>query len=528
MEKFKTLFPALIAFVLLLPAVAKGQVTQDWVDEKVREAMDKFGVVGAAVAVVKDGEVVISTGYGVTSINTMRPVDEFTEFAIASNSKAFTTAALSILVDQGKVKWQDKVVDYIPEFRMYDPYVTANFTVEDLLTHRSGLGLGAGDLMFFPPGSDFTLQDVFSSFQHLKPATPFRTRYDYDNLLYFVAGEVIKRASGQPWDEFVQQKILAPLEMDHSHPTLKRITQHENVAIPHSMETGELRALPQYDGDQNFNGAAGGIFSCVNDLSKWMLLHLNQGKFGDNLGKQLYSGQRQTEMWTIKTPMNLNRDPRLAKYRTHFQGYGLGWSLQDVDGNLLARHTGGLPGMLSSTMLIPDQKLGIIVLTNTSEAGGFLMEAISRSILDRYLGMDEFDWTASIAVDAKRWRETGDQTAHKVWEQVEAARQTKVDPSAYLGEYVDPWFGTIRVVLEGDRLWFRADRSPKLNGPMQYYQANTFAIRWEYQDMNADAFAIFALDENGKAQSIKMKGISPNIDFSFDFQDLDLRRKPNQ
>lgn len=518
---------ALITTTGLFPVLARGQVTEEWVDKQVTTAMEEFGVVGVAVAVVKDGDIIICKGYGVTSLDTMRPVDRDTQFAIASNSKAFTAASLAILVDQGKLKWQDKVIDFIPEFRMYDPYVTANFTIEDLLTHRSGLGLGAGDLMFFPPGGDYTLKDVLSGFQHFEPSTPFRTRFDYDNLLYFVAGEVVERASGQSWDTFVQEHIFEPLEMEHSHPGLTWITDDENLAVPHSDERGSLRSLPHYDGDQNFNGAAGGILSSVDDMCKWAQVHLDEGRYGPERRKRLFKESRQNEMWSIKTPMTANRNPRLKKYRTHFQGYGLGWFLQDVDGNLMASHTGGLPGMLSSVMLVADQELGIIVLTNTSMGGGFLMDAVSRSILDRYLGMEPFDWTESIAADAKRWKQAGDQAAKKVWQTVESVDQSSVDPNPYVGEYEDPWFGKVRISLEDDQLWFRSARSPKLNGPMRYYQSNTFAIRWEYQDMNADALAIFSLDENGKAQAIRMKGISPTIDFSFDFQDLNLQRQSN-
>ena len=203
-------FQIISAVCLLLLGGSKigAQITSAQIDKLVEESMSKMNVAGAAVAVVKDGKVIHSKGYGVKSIKTKEKVDASTCFAIASNSKAFTTTALAILVEEGKLNWTDKVIDHIPEFRMYDPYVTANFNIQDLLTHRSGLGLGVGDLMFFPDGSDFTIDHLLGVFQHFKPVSAFRTKYDYDNLLYVVAGEVVKRASGMSWEQFVQENYV--------------------------------------------------------------------------------------------------------------------------------------------------------------------------------------------------------------------------------------------------------------------------------------------------------------------------------
>ena len=213
MKKFTTL----LVSIFFLGNLAYSQaLTSKQIDSLVNKTMEVMPLAGIAVAVVKDGKVIHSKGYGVTSIKTKEKVDENTLFAIASNSKSFTTAALAILVDEGKLSWQDKVVDYIPEFKMYDPYVTANFNIQDLLTHRSGMGLGAGDLMFFPDGSNFTIKDILKSFQYQKPVSAFRTKFDYDNLLYLVAGEVIARVSGMSWAEFVEKKIMKPLGMSRS------------------------------------------------------------------------------------------------------------------------------------------------------------------------------------------------------------------------------------------------------------------------------------------------------------------------
>jgi hypothetical protein len=256
-------------------------------------------------------------------------------------------------------------------------------------------------------------------------------------------------------------------------------------------------------------------------MSKWMITQINKGKYGTNLDKQLFSEARQREMWTVHTVTGVNPAPR---YNQHFGGYGLGWGLADIKGNLRVSHTGGLPGMLTSVTIIPDLKLGVVILTNTENSGGWAFRALNQTIIDSYLGLDHFDWIEKYSKDYQSDKSSGDSVTTKVWQTVAAAKNTKINAADYTGIYEDKWFGKIEVFLKGSQLWFKALRSPKLNGPMQFYKANSFAIKWEYQDMNCDAFAMCSLDEDGKAQSIKMKGISPNIDFSFDFQDLNLQR----
>jgi len=280
--------------------------------------------------------------------------------------------------------------------------------------------------------------------------------------------------------------------------------------------------LPNYK--DMVNGAAGGILSNVNDISNWMLVHLNKGKYGKDLEKQLFTQASQREMWKIHTVLDANPNPR---YNSHFAGYGLGWGLADIKGNLSVSHTGGLPGMLSKTIMIPDLNLGVVVLTNTESGGGGLFSAVTQTIVDSYLGLDDNSWIDKYSSRMQTSDKTADSITTSVWKTVAAASKTPVKTENYTGVYEDKWFGKVEVFMKGNQLWIKSYRSPKLNGSMSFYKANSFAVKWEYQDMNADAFAIFSLDEEGKAQSIKMKGISPDIDFSFDFQDLDLQRIKN-
>jgi len=512
----------LLAFLLFISQTLPGQVIDSkQIDSLVNKAFELNPSVGIAIAVVKDGKIIHSKGYGIKSIETNEKVDENTLFAIASNSKAFTSTALAILVDEGKLSWQDKVVDHIPEFKMYDDYVTANFSIEDLLTHRSGLGLGAGDLMFFPDGSDFTIYDVANSFQFQKPSSAFRTKYDYDNLLYIVAGEVVNRVSGLNWADFVQTKIFNQLGMNNSVPVNARLVKNANLALPHSSYGDEIKQINIYEGGELL-GAAGGIYSSVSDLSKWMLLHLNGGNYGVDLSDTLFTENRQKEMWSPHTNIRFSIIPD-SRTNTHFIAYGLGWYILDKKGKVIVQHTGGLPGMLSRTILVPELNLGIVVLTN-SLPGGESYYSIPETILDSYLDIEKKDWIKDFSDLAKSEGAESDSVTSAVWEIVKSNKSLPLNPNDFIGKYQDNWFGEIEITLRNEKLWFIAKRSPKLKGQMHFYKATTFAIKWEYTDMPCDAFATFNLNEEGKAISIKMKGISPKIDFSFDFHDLDLKR----
>ncbi len=516
----KTLKLFIPLFLLFLASISlNAQITSDGIDSLVNDALSKFNVAGVAVGVVKDGKVVHLKGYGVKSKETGEPVDEYTDFAIASNSKAFTTVALAILEEEGKLKWTDKVIDHIPEFRMYNPYVTENFNIIDLLTHRSGLGLGMGDLMIFPDGSDFTMEDILKNFQYFKPVSAFRTKFDYDNLLYLVAGEVVKRASGMSWEEFVTEKILKPLEMQHTYASINDMKDKSNLALPHANTDSTLVVLESFK--SMMNGAAGGIYSNVADMCKWMNMHLNNGAYGDSLENTLVSKANHENMWRIHTVMQADNNSR---YKSHFAGYGLGWMLKDVNGMMSVSHTGGLPGMLSRVVMIPDINLGVVVLTNTSDDGAAVFSAVTKTIVDSYLGLSDLNWVDIYSAYFAMKKSKADSVTIKVWDEVGKVRGQPVDTAKWTGVYKDQWFGKVEVCKKDGQLRFRSYRSPKLTGRMFFYKANTFAIRWDYRDMNADAFAMFTLDENGKAIGLKMKGISPNIDFSFDFQDLDLKR----
>jgi len=518
----KIIIKIFLILPILISTFSYSQISTRKIDKLVSEAMETFNVAGCAVGIIKNGKVFLTKGYGIKSIETNEPVNKHTNFAIASNSKAFTTTALSILVDEEKLNWNDMVINIIPEFKMYNDYVTQNFIIKDLVTHRSGLGLGAGDLQFWPTGADFTMDDVLTNFQYFEPTSPLRTKYDYDNILYVVAGEVIKRISGLSWEEFVTQNIFKPLNMDNSFTNFNQIKDFENVSAPHLSEYGELEIVEPFANDPDkVNGAAASIISNVDDLSKWMLVHLNNGKYGDDLQDTLFSYKNHREMWKLHTIYNADTS---ARYISHFAGYGLGWNLADVKGKMYVSHGGYVSGMLSRTVMIPDLKFGIVVLTNTELSGGRLTRAVINTVVDKFLDVKEKDWIAHYHERSQKYSAKGDSVTTKVWETVANANQDNINLDEYVGTFNDNWFGKVEIFIQDDQLWFKSLRSPKLYGPMYFYKANAFAIKWERRELMADAFAIFSLDEEGKAQNFKMKGISPNIDFSYNFQDLDLYR----
>ncbi len=518
MKDIRIRTPLLILFGLFIFQSGFSQLKTAEIDLHVEESMNMFGVKGMAVGIIKDGQITHSKGYGVLSMEKNKKVNEHTRFAIASNTKAFTSTALAILVDEEKLDWNDKVINYIPEFKMYEPYVTANFTISDLLCHRSGLDLGSGDLMFFPDGSDFTIKDVLNSFQYQKPVANFRSEFAYNNLMYVVAGEIVTRVSGMSWCEFIETKIMEPIGMNESACKYSSLDKMQNIAEPHTHINDKTKQLKAFE--IGVAASAGGIYSSIHDMMKWMSTQLNAGKF-QNL--QLVSVKNHNKMWTPHTQLAFNPTPK-PPYRIHSSSYGLGWNIFDLNGFIILGHTGGLPGMLSQLILVPELNLGIVVLTNTTEGGAYAHASVVRTVVDNYLGLKDFKWTEKLHKRFLDYQLYGDSVAVKVWETVQANPKPITKQSSYLGLYEDAWFGKAEVFMKDEKLWIKFLRSPQLNGALQFYKAHAFAIKWEYQDVNANAFAIFELDEEGLAQSIKMKGISPNIDFSFDFHHLDLQR----
>lgn len=514
MSRLAVRFAALALLVLPSAAPAQKAPPPD-LDALVEETMRAFEVPGLALAVVADGEVVVARGYGIREIGSPGAVGPGTLFGIASNTKAFTATALGLLVEEGALEWDTRVVEVLPWFRLSDPWVTDRITVKDLLVHRSGLGLGAGDLLWWP-SSDYDREEIVRRLRHLPLETSFRYAYAYDNVLYTVAGQVIEAVSGVPWEAFVAERILAPVGMDDTDVRHSAGGRGGDVATPHARVEGEVRPVKPFTSD-NVN-PAGGIHAGAADMAKWLSVQLARGALPG--GGRLFSEATSRALWTPVTPMPTgDPPPELAPSRSNFRFYGLGFEVRDYRGWKMVRHTGGLPGYVSLVAMIPDANVGVAILTNQETPA---MWPIGLTILDHYLDAPEHDWLGAFRTLAAR----ADSAAAAAGSAAAAARDSTIGPSLpperYAGTYTDAWYGDVEVALEDGGLVMRFTHTPSLVGDLSHWQYDTFLVRWRDRELRADALATFHLDAEGTIREATMKPASPTVDFSYDFEDLRL------
>jgi CubicO group peptidase (beta-lactamase class C family) len=489
------------------------------IDEIVRNFMRAFFTPGIGVAIVRRGQPVWLKGYGVRSMDRPGKVDVHTRFGIASNSKAFTAAALAMLVEEKKLGWDDAVTKHLPEFRMADPAVTAMFTVRDLLVHRSGLPLGAGDLMYFPRSSADAAQ-VIRALQYLKPVRGFRTGYDYDNILYIVAGVLIERLSGLSWRDFVTTRILQPLGMADAVASLE-LLKSDNVAGRHAKlgppvrGVGPLKVI-QPD-DSPLVDAGAGINASVTDIAKWLDVQLALGTLPD--GKRLWSKEAAAEMWRPQViTSSSDGGTELNPARAVIAGYALGWGVQDFRGRRLISHSGGLSGQVTQTAMIPSAGIGVAVFSNTEDgvSGG-----IRNAILDHLLGVTPaYDWVASYVARNKLAQEN----AVASMAGGDAAKPPEGKPSlplaSYAGRYRDAWYGDIVVSVKRKQLHIDFVPTPQFASVLEPWGTDSFRTRIK-PGAGEDAVVSFEV-KDGKVAGVRMKALSPLADFSYDFHHLDF------
>jgi len=510
-------FFILFLFLNLLPI----QTTENFLntlDSYIEKVRKEWEVPGLAVALVKDGKMIFAKGYGVRKLGEPVPVTPETLFGIASNTKAFTTTALAILVDEGKIKWDDPVIKYLPDFCMFDPYVTREITIRDLVTHRSGLGLGAGDLLYWPQ-STYSRKEIIYRVRFIKPYFGFRSRFAYCNILYIVAGEIIPAVTGKTWSEFIKERIFKPIGMTSSTTSIKEFRPGGNIASPHTRFNGQIKPV-DYENLDNV-GPAGAINSNVIDMSKWIIVHLNSGLIRNSPKGEirLFSVNASKEMWSPQTIIPI-RDypPELAKIKPNFFAYGLGWMLRDYYGHKIVYHTGSIKGMVSRVTLVPDLKLGIVVLTNQESRQAY--EAITYYILDHYLGIPPTDWITAFKKAEQRTKKRVAKIMKNL--ALKRVKNTKpsLDISKYAGRYIDQWYGEMVIEKVNNKLVIRFLHTPALIGDLEHWHYDTFIVRWRDRSLNADAFVTFMLNYKGEIEQVKMVPVSPLTDFSFDFQDL--------
>ncbi|SNT04790.1 CubicO group peptidase, beta-lactamase class C family [Ekhidna lutea] len=480
-----------------------AQVDVKAIDKYIEQARKDWDVPGMSVGVVKDGKVVLSKGYGVKELGKSDKVDDNTLFAIASNSKAFVASCIAKLVEEGKLSWKDKVRDYLPYFTLYgDEYISSMVTVEDLLCHRVGLGTFSGDVIWYK--SEKSPEEIIKRAAHVPKAFEFRDGYGYSNLMFITAGEVIRTITGEPWENYVKTNFMEPLGMSNTVISVNDL--NDNVATPHkpTIDRGtEVSEWASWDAPS----AAGGIISSSTDMAKWMMMNLNGGEWN---GITYIDKEQQNLLWTPHANFKISEQSKESLPGVHFRGYGLGWSLMDYHGNLVVSHGGGYDGMYSRVVMVPDQELGIVVLTNSMEG---ISSPLAMYIVNQFIQKDMRDWSAEYLERARS------RNGHK--EEVEERRTARVmdtkpalTQEEMIGTYNDPMYGDITISEKDGNLRIEFQDAPELGASLTHWHYDTYQINWDEEHAWFDFGTVsFEMDNNLKVEGIEFD--VPNGDIFF-------------
>lgn len=503
----KSLFKILLPLsILLISTFGYSQLREDYkqLDKYIETAVSNFEIPGLAVGIVKNGEIVLAKGYGYANTTTKTKVNEQTIFGIASCSKAFTAACVAILVDEGKLHWDDHVVDILPHFQLFDPYITNELTVQDLLCHRSGYETFDGDLLWY--GTDYTREEVVNKFRYRENPYSFREKFGYSNLMFIIAGEVIVEVSGKSWDEFIAEKIFSPLEMCSTSTTNSAFNSKMNIAWPHL--NGNAMEFINYDN----SGPAASINSSITDLLSWVQLMLNKGAVNDT---SIFTESQYYKMVSSQTLLNAGRAEKIDG--RHFSSYGLGWFLYDSQGMKVIHHGGGLPGFHSKVVFVPEDSLGYVILAN--ELGG-LVGAIENKILDYHIGDAEKDWAQLYLDYVNKGKEREEARIAKLDSSRIEGTTPSLDLLSYLGIYADEMYGEALVEMNDGQLYMElVPAADLLSSTMKHWHYDTFSIDFKDPFLPKGLMS-FHLNEYGIADYFTIDVYSPD----FHFQKLKFER----
>ena len=484
---------ALTALTVLTVPILQAQTGTEGLDAYITRAMADWKVPGLSVAIVKGDSVVYLKGFGVLELGKPAPVTPNTLFAIGSNTKSMTAAAIGMLVDEGKMRWDDKVTRWLPGFELFDPYVTREITMRDVLSHRSGLG-ARGDMNWIAAGYDRA--ELLRRIRFLEPNAGFRTEMGYQNTMFLAAGEAAGAASGIGYDALITTRILQPLSMTRSTVTTRDLPSRTDVSVPHGLRGDAVQAIPRRNLDNI--APAGSVYSSAEEMTHYVKFILGKGTYQ---GKQLLRPGTLAVMQTPHVAIEMPLDTLTAS--THFVGYGLGWVLQDYKGRKIAWHNGGIDGNLSEMWTVPEEQLGIIVLTNYD--GHQIGPSIVYRILDQFLGGTVRDWNA---INLKRLE--GARTGMAALAKAAEARNTATKPShqleAYAGTYADSMYGEFKVKVEGGRLTSDYGVSG-FGGPLDHWQFDTFQATWRDRQFGT-ALVTFGLDQGGKVVEARVENLA--------------------
>ncbi|HET7112608.1 MAG TPA: serine hydrolase [Pyrinomonadaceae bacterium] len=487
------LVPVLLLLLIVQVAAAQQVAPEPDFDQYVEKAMKEWEVPGLAIAVVKDDKIVFAKGYGLRELGGTAAVNEHTLFAIGSSSKAFTAATVAMLVDDGKVKWDDPVTKYLPSFQLFDPYSTREMTVRDLLTHRSGLE--RGDLLWY--ASPYDRNEVLRRVRFLKPSWSVRSRFGYQNIMFLAAGQIMPAVAGKEWDDIVRERIFVPLGMNESSTSIRKFAGVDNVATPHSKIDDKLQKIAWRNIDNI--GPAGSINSNVIDMAQWLRMNLGGGMYEN---KKVLSAAVVKEMQTPQTVIRIEGNNERLYPEAHFLNYGLGWFLSDYRGRKLVEHGGAIDGMRSEVAMLPAEKLGVVILTNRH--GSVLPHVLAYRVFDAYLGVAKRDWSAEILKKFKVLEDLAKAAEKKTEDERVKGTSPSLALQKYAGTYQNEMYGETKFVLRDGKL--TSEFGPNFNGELEHWHYDTFRVVWRDR-MEGKGFVVFKLNAKGQPETVTIDGL---------------------
>ena len=500
---FRFIAIALGVFAANSLSVAQQNPQTGALKQYIEDARLKWEVPAVAVGIIYNDTIVLLDGFGEREIGTGKTVDENTMFAVASNTKAFTAAAIGMLVDEGKADWDDPVTKYLPWFKLYHPFVTENLTIRDLLSHRSGLKTFSGDLIWY--GSDHSRDEILRRARYLKAKHGFRAEFGYSNILYLAAGQIVEKISGMSWDDFLKQRIFEPLAMEHTNTSVSSLDLKGNTSIPHNDVDDEVVAISYLNWDNI--GPAGSINSSASDMLKWIGLQLNNGKIND---QQLVSAKALREMRTPQTIQGVSQFSERLWPSTHFKSYGLGWGLMDYHGKKVISHSGGYDGMISYSGFVPEANLGFVILTNKNST---LYYPLMFKILDTFLSREDVDWSDYFFDLNKRNQEA--MATAKANEAVETKVTSPTLPlQKYCGTYSAPMYGDVTVEMVKGGLYLKFGHTPLFHSSLEHLEYNTFTLKFADVPSLPSGKAAFIMGMGDKVDQLIIDVPNPDFDFT--------------
>lgn len=486
----RVLAVVLLTWIVLPPAVAGQAAPLAGLDAWIEEEMRHWQIPGLAVGVVRNDSLVYARGFGVLGLEDPRPVDRHTLFGVASTTKAMTAGALALLVDEGRVHWDDPVVKHLPEFALADPWVTRNVTIRDLLTHQVGVGRMTGNRIRYLPAR--TRAEVMDRMRYHEPEAQFRSAYVYSNVMYMVAGEVVRAVSGLSWDDFLATRLFQPLGMTRSNTTVDAIAAGENAAWPHQEIEGTVVPIARRNWDVVAASAA--VNTSIQEMAQWMRLHLGEPGVYD--GRRILSDSVMREMHSAQVALGGS-----SQQDGSLRAYGLGWSLSAHRGRAIAQHGGATDGMNTTLVLMPSENVGVVVMTNTFNS---LMNAVANRVLDAHLGIDDTDWGSLYRTSYQRAYERAQARRDSIHDARIPGTTPTLGLDAYAGSYVDSLYADAEVRREGGRLVLQFWGDPEMVADLEHWHHDTFRVVWRNRAMREE-WVWFTLGRDGTVDALHMQ-----------------------